>query len=244
MQQTMMNMAGLDILVEHRYDILRKVAADYPAAGENADFAVSVTEADIDAERCRSRNEYAYEGLRYPNHSPEYLESTAAYRKIAQKLPDYQALVFHGSAVAVADRAFLFTAVSGTGKTTHTNLWLKNIDGSYIVNGDKPILRLFADGVKVCGTPWRGKERLGSNLCVPLQAICLLRRGETNTIREIPFAEAMPVLVGQTYRSPDRAALVKTLRILETVGKSVKLYALSCTMDDEAAWVSYRGMCR
>ena len=97
---------------------------------ETPDFTVCTTEQDIIAEQKKSIAECAYEGIPYPNYSPAELENTAIYRKIADKLPEYDGLVFHGSAVAVGEKAFLFTAKSGTGKTTHTNLWLKNIKGS------------------------------------------------------------------------------------------------------------------
>ena len=74
------------------------------------------------AEQKKSMAECAYEGIPYPNYSSAELENTAVYRKIAMKLPEYDAFVFHASAVAVGERAYLFTAKSGTGKTTVANI--------------------------------------------------------------------------------------------------------------------------
>ena len=135
------------------------------------------------------------------------------------KMPDYDALVFHGSAVAVGEKAYLFTAKSGTGKTTHTALWLKNVPGSYVVNGDKPILRFMNGQVFVCGTPWMGKEALGCSRVVPLDGLCILSRGRENRIRPAEFANVMPILIAQSYRPPDRIALVKTMKLMQYLKK-------------------------
>ena len=207
-------------------------------------FSVSVTAEDIEMEREKARRECALEGLLYPDYSPEELESTAIHRKIAGKMPDYDALVFHGSAVAVDEKAYLFTAKSGTGKTTHTALWLKNIPGSYVVNGDKPVLRFMHDQVFVCGTPWMGKEAMGCSKIVPLDGLCILSRGEENRIRAADFTAVMPTLLAQSYRPPDRSSLVKTMKLIERFAEKVPLYELSCNMKDEAALVARQGMMR
>ena len=164
------------------------------------------------------------------------------YRKIAMKLPEYDGFVFHGSAVAVGEKAYLFTAKSGTGKTTHTNLWLKNIEGSYIVNGDKPILRIIDGQSFVCGTPWMGKEGCGCNKIVPLSAICLLSRGTENHIEKTAFQKVYPRLIGQCYRPESGALIAKTVKLLERIGGCVPIYELFCNMEDEAAMVAFGGM--
>ena len=76
-------------------------------------------------------------------------------------------------------QAVLFTAKSGTGKSTHTKLW-RDLFGerAVMVNDDKPLLRILKDGVLVCGTPWDGKHRLSTNCALPLKAICILERGK------------------------------------------------------------------
>lgn len=233
-------LANIPIRISTIFDFLPRTE-DYETEEEPV-FTVSITEQDIINEQRKSILEAAYEGIPYAPYSPQELESTAVYRKIAEKLPDYDAAVFHGSAVAVGDRAYLFTAKSGTGKTTHTNLWLKNIPGSYIVNGDKPILRLIDGQPTVCGTPWMGKEGCGCSKNVPLAAICFLNRGEENRIEKTAFAAVYPRLLGQTYRPEAGVQVVRTIRLLEAIGQSVPIYELFCNMDDEAALVSYGGM--
>ena len=89
---------------------------------EPADFSITITPDDIVFEREKTSHEYAYEGKSVPDFSAELLEETAVYRKIAEKMPTYQSFVFHGSVIAVDGRGFMFTAKSGTGKSTHPTL--------------------------------------------------------------------------------------------------------------------------
>lgn len=205
-------------------------------------FSVCISEQDITNERQISINEYAHEGKPYPDFSPAELENTAVYRKIADKLPEYDGMVFHGSAVAIGNRAYLFTAKSGTGKTTHTNLWLKNIEGSYIVNGDKPIIRLIDGKPCVCGTPWMGKEKQGCNKVVPLGAICFLNRGKENKIEKTDFLSVYPRFLSQAYRPEKGEMIKKTIKLLEKIAEAVPFYELYCNTENEAALVSFRGM--
>lgn len=239
--KTTLEIAGLPIGICTTLDCLDKACEDYVTKKEPV-FTVATDGEDIRREMRKSMDECAYEGIPYPGYTPAELENTAVYRKIAMKLPEYDALVFHGSAVAAEGKAFLFTAKSGTGKTTHTNLWLKNFPGSYIVNGDKPVLRAAEGTVYVCGTPWMGKEAQGCSEMVPLAGICFLNRGEKNEIKPVSFSEVMPRFVGQSFRPHDSASLLKTLKLIEKIGQSVPLYELNCNMDDEAAFVARRGM--
>ena len=234
--------AGIPIGIETLCDSMTKAFDDYETDRSPA-FTVTTTEADIDAEERKSISECAYEGIPYPGFTRAELENTAIYRRIATKLPEYDALVFHGSAVAVGEKAFLFTASSGTGKTTHTRLWLKNIPGSYVVNGDKPVLRVTEGKVLVCGTPWMGKEGLGCAKDAELKALCFLNRGAENRIEKTTLSAVLPRLIGQAYRPANRALIAQTVRLLDKIGRNVGIYELFCNMEDDAARVSYEGMC-
>ena len=109
-----------------------------------------------------------------------------------------------------------------------------------MVNDDKPMLRVTEDQTLACGSPWRGKHRIGGNLQVPVKAICFLERSETNWIREISKKEAYPEIIRQIFRPEDPLAMMK---VMELVGKmKVRYYALGCNMDPEAARVAYQGM--
>ncbi len=205
------------------------------------DFAVSTNQADIEFERDRSAKETAGEGSSDPGYSDQYLEKLAVYRKIAEKIPAYDTFLFHGSAVAVDGECYLFTAKSGTGKSTHTRLWRELLGpAAVMVNDDKPLIRITEQGALVCGTPWDGKHHLSNNMTVPLKAICILERGETNHIREIDKKDALPMLLQQTYRPHDPAGLMKTLDLIDRL--TVAFYRLQCNMDISAAELSYQVM--
>jgi hypothetical protein len=204
------------------------------------DFNVIVSQEDIDFEQRKSAEEAIFEGRPVIHFSDEYLETLAVYRKIAEKMLSFDTLLFHGSVIAVDDEAFLFTATSGTGKSTHTRLWRQAFGSrAVMINDDKPLLILKDGGVLACGTPWDGKHRLSTNTVVPLTAICILERGEKNTVTSISPRDAFPMLMQQSHRAMD---MLKFLELLEQLMDSVKFYRLKCNMDPEAALVAHGGM--
>ena len=139
-------LAGFTFRIESLYDEIYEQCADYLVPDTTPDFTVSVSPADIAAERQKSIRQDMAEG-RVPVIYPDpYLETLAVYRRIAETMPKRGVFLLHGSAVALGDRAWIFTAPSGVGKTTHTRLWLEHVPGSFVVNGDKPLIR-FSGGV-------------------------------------------------------------------------------------------------
>ena len=89
--------------------------------------------------------------------------------------------VFHASSICSEDSGVAFSAKSGTGKSTHTRLWLENIPKTFILNDDTPIIFLGKDNkFYICGTPWAGTTGINKNATVPLKAIVFLERGEKN----------------------------------------------------------------
>lgn len=214
----------------------------YESDGE-PDFSVVTTQADIDYEKEKTEREYAAEGLGDPNLSQGTYEITAVYRKIAVQMLQYDTFVFHGSCIAVDGQCFLFTANSGTGKSTHTRLWREYLgEKAVMVNDDKPLLRVTNDDVIVYGTPYNGKHRIGCNMSVPLKAICILTRGENNSIKQISKKEAYAMLLQQVYRPHEPVHMMKTMKLLDRMAEKVKIYSLSCNMDITAAEVAYNGM--
>ena len=93
-----------------------------------------------------------------------------------------------------------------------------------------------------CGSPWNGKHGLGTNLCVPLKAVCILERGDENRIQKITAKQALPMLVQQSNRPTDRKWMPKYLELLDRLAGGVEFYRLACNMDPRAALVSYMAM--
>ena len=234
--------AGKIIEVNSQYKRVHDYCKDY-SSDEPADFSVIITTDDILFEKQKTASEFEYEGIQNPDFSDGLLEETAVYRKIAEKMPDYDSFVFHGSVIAVDGIGYLFTAKSGTGKSTHTRLWRERFgDRAVMVNDDKPLISVGNNGIIAYGTPYNGKHRLGNNISVPLKAICILERSAENHIRRISKAEAYAMLLQQVYRPHDNVQMSKTLKLVDKMAESVELYRLGCNMDIDAADVAYNGM--
>ena len=235
-------MAERNIGVESLHERVHVRCAPYGTDSE-PDFIVRITQADIDAERDHAAREDQLEGRPVHVSSDDCLEELAVYRQIAERMPAYDTFLFHGSAVAVDGRGYLFAARSGTGKSTHAHLWQQLLGDRLIyVNDDKPLIRVTAEAALVCGTPYDGKHRLSTNTTVPLEAVCFLRQGAQNVIRRIGAREAFPRLLQQAYCPQDREAMERTVALLRSLTERVRFYDLTCNMDPEAARVSFEGM--
>ena len=128
------------VTVSSIYEKVHRYCQDYQTE-EPAEYSVTITERDIEFEREKSRKTDLKEHRRPREFPPEYLEELAVYRKICEKMPDYHTILFHGSAIAVDGQGYLFTAKSGTGKSTHTRLWRELLgEKAVMVNDDKPLL--------------------------------------------------------------------------------------------------------
>lgn len=225
--------AGLPIGIDNRFSHIKYQAREYLTEKEPL-FTVSVSDEEIEAERKFSNT----------NYENGYYESIISYRKIAEILPEYDAFLFHGCVIEVDGIAYIITASSGVGKTTHTKLWLSEFgDGVSIINGDKPTIRII-DGIPYAyGTPWQGKEGYGKNTSARVGGIVFLSRGEENRAGQIEASEASTRFISQIYLPKStRSALVKTMQLANKMIGSVKLVGLECNMSPEAAHVCRRAL--
>ena len=234
--------AGLTVGVTALFESTRDYCREF-LSEEAPCLSVAVTSEDIAFERAQTEREYALEGRSPRNFTDAALEVTALQRKTAERLFAYDTLVFHGSCIAVDGVGYLFTAKSGTGKSTHTRLWREAFgDRAVMINDDKPFLKIGETFVMVCGSPWKGKHSLGCNLSVPLKSICILERGEENRIGRIAPAAAVKMLFQQSNRPRDPRMMVKYMELIDRLAQNVALYRMQCNMDPEAALISYREM--
>jgi hypothetical protein len=242
MTEFCVKLAGVPCRLRTIYPEQRRFLQDY-LCEEEPRFTIEMSREDL-AEEARLNDENrAAEGLEPQRAAPRNLESLAIYRKLALCLLEEDVLLFHGSVIAVDGEGYLFTARSGTGKSTHTRLWREAFgDRAVMINDDKPLLRVTEQGVTVYGTPWNGKHHLSCNLAVPLKAICHLTRAEENRIVPLSAEDAFPILFQQCYRPRKAEAIPRILELLERLSRQVKLYRLGCNMEPEAAIVSYTGM--
>ncbi len=236
-------LADKNICVECLYPSTQKFCRDYLTEETNSDIKVSINPADIQAEREKSEKEQISEGLSVVDYSPAYLETLALYRKIADALIEYDTILFHGSALSIDGEGYIFTAKSGTGKSTHARLWRETFgDRVVMINDDKPLIKVTDSGAVVYGTPWCGKHGLGDNISVPLRGIVSLERSKHNRIELSSSHRLLPKVLSQTYRTKNIFALQKTLVLIDRLIGIVDLYELGCNMEPDAPIVAYEGM--
>ena len=179
-----------------------------------------------------------------PHLSKDDCEYIVTGGSFYNQLLDFDGMLLHASAVILDGWAYLFSAPSGTGKSTHTTLWRKVFgeDKALILNDDKPALRLEDGRFYAYGTPWSGKTDMNINRRVPLAGVCMLSRGERNEIEAFTGAAAVHALLEQTIRPRNAVKMVKLLELVDKLFAEVPVWKMKCNMDPEAARISYGAM--
>ena len=225
--------AGHVIRIESRFPESRHFFRDY-LADESSDPEIVATVSDDEIEKVLSL---------YPEGSAKTAELTALYRPIAEKLPNLGGFIFHGAAISYDGKGYIFTAPSGTGKSTHIKLWRKYLGRDVgIINGDKPVITIDGKGVFVHGTPWAGKELWQKNVCFPIGGICLLKRGESNIISPADIGNNLPFIFSQAYLSKDSSVTLKTMDLLDGLLKNTPVYEFYCDISETAVKCSFEQM--
>ena len=217
----------------HLYAYTQRLCQNYLYTGEDIpSLDIKITADDIDAEKSKSGGE------QFPD---AYLESLALFRKLGTYiLNNMDGIIFHASAVAVDGSAYLFTAPSGTGKSTHARLWHELLgDKMVYINDDKPIIRYIGGDFYVYGTPWNGKHHLDTNSRAKIKAICKITQAKENKIRQMPAKEMLLILLNQTVRPESESEIDKLFPLIEKLLLKTKLYELECNISKEAAELSY-----
>lgn len=237
MMNRMFRIADINFEVNCIHTYFERHSKEYYCIGQTKpDITISTTQKDID-------DEIGYgEGV----HAFRYLEHIAVSRLIAEKLYQYNAFVLHSATFDVDGVGVSFAAHSGTGKSTHMNLWQQLLgDRMTVVNGDKPIVRFFDDEPEqpyAYGTPWNGKEGLGCNMRTPLKHICFIERCAENSVEPIEKSEAIDRIFNQVYMPKDPIAAMNTIQLIDRLMSSCKLWKIKCNMDISAAETAYKGI--
>lgn len=152
----------------------------------------------------------------------------------------HQLLLIHASCVRYGQHAYPFIAESGTGKSTHTSLWLKHIEGAELLNDDNPIIRIMDDGTPmVYGSPWSGKTPCYRNVKAPLGAVVRIERAPANRIeRQSPvegFASLLPACSSMIW---DERIYRQIGDVITHILETTSVYTLYCLPDEEAARLS------
>lgn len=220
--------AGLKIEMHPKYGRLTRQSTSYQSSGE----PVMKVEPDPHDER-RVVMDRPSESER------EYICCSAAF---CRNIIPFGRFFLHASAVVYEGEAYLFSAPSGTGKSTHTALWRELFPESYILNDDKPVIWPEEDQITAWGTPFAGKTDLQVNRGVPLRGICFLEKGIENQIQQVPEDRALALMLNNTWRPGSRDRMNHLLDLMEQVVNRVNVYRMCCTRETEAAELSYRVM--
>ena len=216
-----MEIANIKFKVSCLYDSTRLFCREYIIEDDDYDFYIEMNDELIQKEK-----EYITDGIEYKD---EYLETIALYRRIGEIIPSYDGFVLHGAAIEYKNKCIVFVAPSGTGKTTHINLWRKHLPDLKIINGDKPIIRLIDDKPYVFGTPWMGKEHIGNNSSCLLNSVVILKRGDSDCIKKVNKADYIQDLLSKVYISR-----LETFDLIDRVYKNIDVYEFHCTMNESA----------
>lgn len=227
------DIAGLKILMTTYYDRVRELAKDYLA---KSDWDEPDHVMDLDEDFYKEHMEDQLKEL--SAGSVEYVATGALFNRF---LIVHDGLMLHSSAVVVDGYAYLFSADSGTGKSTHTNLWLEKFgDKAFIINDDKPAIRKIDGEWYVFGTPWCGKNNTNKNAKAKLGAIVFLERSEENWIENESIQDAIKKFFRQTTRKLNKEQnMDKVLSTMEKVLSEVPIYKMGCNISEEAAKMAY-----
>lgn len=214
--------AGLKTEYEPKFPLLRERSRGY-----EADFPDSETEIKI-----KLSEDFLDEQLKlYPNLTREEHEYMWTGEGFYNEVLRHGGIVLHSSCVEKDGKAYLFSAKSGTGKSTHTHLWLKELQNTRIINDDKPLLIIRNGQFFACGTPFSGKTDENINECVKVRAIIFLHRANENTLKRIKPSVAVPLFLAQTINPSIKNYANEMLNKTDEVLTSVPVFSLGCNMN-------------
>ncbi|MBQ7876225.1 MAG: hypothetical protein IJ316_02945 [Clostridia bacterium] len=213
--------------IDNKFEYWEKFTTEY-ITDEEPDFHIN-----LDVEYLKSRQ------LSAPEQHLPYTEYLEVYREICNYIIQRDGILMHGAVIEFDGNAYMFTAPSGTGKTTHIKQWKKLYgDRVSIINGDKPIIRNINGEFIVYGTPWCGKEHFNRNTKAPLKGIVLLSRAPENSISVVNSDEFNTFLIKQVYMPASVPGRLKTLDFINTMFSTIPLYSLKCNISTDAALIA------
>ena len=184
------------------------------------------------------RDNVVYVPTAYAERLAEFALSNAMMLLYTFNTTPLDTLMVHASVVSYKGGAYMFLGRSGTGKSTHSSLWLKNIEGTSLLNDDNPVIRVEGDKVNIYGTPWSGKTPCYKNEVMPLGGVVRLSQAPYNKIQQLnplrSYASLMPACSCMRWDRKSTDALHSTV---EKVITRVRGWHLECLPDAHAAQV-------
>lgn len=225
--------AELNIAVEPRYAYTKEYLKDYLCDSDRYDLSVTVTDEMMRHEQELNVKIHGYE------MEPALCEAVAILRVICDDIIRRKGFFLHCSCLRYRDRAIVFTAPSGTGKSTHASLWVKYLsDQVTMINDDKPLVREIDGRFIIYGTPWNGKHRIGNNISAPIGAIFYLEQAKENAVDRLDSFTALSLLLQQTVLPDTKESTSLLLDMLGSMLEQVPVYRLRCNISKEAVEIA------
>ncbi len=224
--------ANLKVEMEVNGEMLRSRSEKYRADFQgDPDMVIIPLQENLD----RMQNDY-------PRLKPEAIEYLGTGCMFYYKLLNFDGFMLHSSTIGYNGKAYIFTADSGTGKSTHTSLWRQYVDGVVMINDDKPAMKLIDGQFHAVGTPWSGKTDQNTDISVPVGGVVLLHRGTNNTIRPATPLETIPFLMRQTQVPSKPENVDKLTDLLDKFIRQIPIYVLECDMSEDAVKTSFEAL--
>ena len=227
------DIAGFRVQLNNKYPFTERFCKNYLSEDQTTppDIVASVSE-----------EEFAEEKKLSADFSDGYIENICLYRSLCLQIPQYQRMLLHASVLEYDGSGYAFLGRSGTGKSTHTRLWLKYLQNTRVLNGDKPILQEKDEYFIAYGTPWQGKEGWGCKGQVPLKGLCFLEQAKENSIRALTPAETASRLFLQILMPQKEEDVVATLSLADHLIQKTPAFLLKCDISEEAVKTSFEMM--
>ena len=216
-----------DVVVEmqQQFDETAYWYAPYLYNGEEEpEFSINVNDEEI--------NYLVTEGV---GITPSIAENMVLGNKFNRRLMKFYGSYIHSSAMVFGGKAYLFSAPSQTGKSTHTKKWLNRFgDRVKIINDDKPSFRFINGKCIVYGTPFAGGTDVQLNTSAELGALVFIERAEENSLEKLPTSRAVSLLISQSPGRANERVGDRQLEMFSMLLSKYPAYLLRCNMDDSA----------
>ncbi len=144
-------------------------------------------------------------------------------------------MLLHSAAVSYKGQAILFSAPSGTGKSTHASLWKEYYHNDVVLfNDDNPMIINDNGTLFACGTPWSGKTEINENIILPLKSIVFLKQGEKNSVRKLSTLETVVKLLNETRKPVFKDLMENHILFINKTIEDIAIYEFTCNVSREA----------
>ena len=223
--------ADFIVEIEPKFEYLNNLCKPFLYIGDRvADFSAIPSEANLNSLYKRMADGSAL----------EQAEELATASLFNREIISHGAMLVHSSVLVYDNKAYLFTADSGVGKSTHTRMWLDKFgEKVHILNDDKPVVKIKNGVPLCCGTPFDGGSKIANNKTVPIGAIIFIERSDTNFMTIPDTKEIVQRLYTSTVKYVNKEDGMCLLSNFDNLISHTKFFVLHCNTDKSAVDVAY-----